>query len=175
METELEKVLMSFYKTDMIQYLATHPESFNEAINLALADKQPYSWRAAWLLWSCLEENDSRIKTRIPGFIKSLKGKKDGHQRELLKILYLMEIDEEFEGILFDHCIRIWEKINKKPSVRFNAFKIILKIGRKHPELSQEIGFLMQDHYTDSLSRGVRHSIMKMINGLENSNPSPQE
>ncbi len=166
---------MSFYKTDMILYLASNPESFKEAIQLAIADKQPYSWRAAWLLWSCLEENDSRIKTHIPGFIKSLKGKKDGHQRELLKILYLMEIDDEFEGILFDHCISIWEKIDKKPSVRFNAFKLILKISRKHPELSREIGFLMQDHYTDTLSKGVRHSLTKMIAGLENIDISRHE
>lgn len=155
---------MNSYKTDMILYLANNPKSFEEAIQLALTDKQPYSWRAAWLLWSCIEENDSRIKAHIRSIIDCMVKKSDGHQRELLKILYLMEIDEEFEGILFDHCINIWEKINKKPSVRFNAFKMILKISRKHPELSQEIDFLMQDHYTVTLSRGIRHSLTKMIN-----------
>jgi hypothetical protein len=175
METELENVLMKFYKTEMIRYLATHPESFIEAIHLALADKQPYSWRAAWLLWSCMEKNDIRVKVHIRSIIECINEKNDGHQRELLKILYLMDIDEELEGILFDHCIRIWEKINKKPSVRFNAFKVILKISRKYPELSQEIGFLMQDHYTESLSRGVRRSLIRMINGLENIDISPRE
>jgi hypothetical protein len=170
METELEKVLMNSYKTDMILYLSNHPKSFEEAVQLALADKQPWSWRAAWLLWSCMEENDSRIKAHIPGFIECMGKKSDGHQREFLKILYLMDIDEESEGILFDHCIRIWEKINKKPSVRFNAFKIIVKISRKYPELSREIGFLTQDHYMDTLSKGIRHSLMKLTNGLENIN-----
>jgi hypothetical protein len=131
METELEKVLMNFYKEEMILYLASHPETFEEAIHLAVTDKQSYSWRAAWLLWSCLEENDGRIKKHIPRIISCLKDKGDGHQRELLKILFIMDIDEEFEGILFDHCIRIWEKINKKPSVRYNAFKLIVKISRK--------------------------------------------
>jgi hypothetical protein len=175
METELEKVLMNFYKEEMILYLTNHPEGFEEAIQLAITDKQPYSWRAAWLLWSCMEENDNRIKSHIPGIIKSLKGKNDGHQRELIKILYLMDLDENHEGILFDHCISIWEKIDKKPSVRFNAFKMIVRISRKYPELSQEIGFLLQDHYLDTLSKGVRHSLERMVNGLENIDIAPAE
>jgi hypothetical protein len=36
----------------LISYLSAHPEYFEEAITLAISDKQPYSWRAAWLLWS---------------------------------------------------------------------------------------------------------------------------
>jgi len=158
---------MSFYKEEMIHYVANHPESFEELVQLAMADKQPYSWRAAWLLWSCMADNDSRIKGRIRNIIGSLKGKNDGHQRELLKILYQMDLDEKYEGLLFDHCVSIWEKINKKPSVRFNAFKMIVKISRNYPELSQEIAFLLQDHYLETLSKGVRHSITRMINGLE--------
>lgn len=175
METELERVLMNNYKTDMILYLTSHPKSFEEAVQLALANKQPWSWRAAWLLWSCMEENDSRIQAHIRSFIECIGEKSDGHQREFLKILYLMDIDEKLEGILFDHCISIWEKINKQPSVRFNAFKIIVKISRKYPELSQEIGFLTQDHYMDTLSVGVRHSLIRMINGLENFDISQPE
>ena len=158
---------MSFYKEEMIRYVANHPESFEELVQLAMADKQPYSWRAAWLLWSCMADNDSRIKGRIRKIIGSLKGKNDGHQRELLKILYQMDLDEKYEGLLFDHCVSIWEKINKKPSVRFNAFKMIIKISRNYPEFSQEIGFLLQEHYLETLSKGVRHSITIMINGLE--------
>jgi hypothetical protein len=169
METELEKVLMSFYKDAMISFMASHPESFGEAIELALGDRQPYSWRAAWLLWSCMEENDSRIKKHIRRIIGSLKGKEDGHQRELLKILYLMDLDEKHEGSVFDHCIKIWEKINKRPSVRFNAFKMILKISRKHPELYQEIGLLLQDHYLDTLSPGIRQGLLRMTNGITQS------
>jgi hypothetical protein len=167
MISDLEKVLMSFHKEEMIRYVANHPESFEELVQLAMVDKQPYSWRAAWLLWSCMEENDSRVKGHIRTIIGSLKGKNDGHQRELLKILYQMEIDEKYEGLVFDHCVSIWEKINKKPSVRFNAFKFIIKISRKYPELSREISFLTQDHYMDTLSNGVKRSLIKMINGID--------
>ena len=36
----------------MIAYMETHPEAYEEAVQLAISDKQPYAWRAAWLLWS---------------------------------------------------------------------------------------------------------------------------
>lgn len=162
-ETPLEQVLTSFCKADMMQHLASYPHDFEEAIHLAISNKQPYSWRAAWLLWSCMEENDKRIRKYIPEIIDYLKSCIDGQQRELLKILYLMEIDEEYEGKLFDTCISIWEKINKQPSVRYNAFRMIVKITNKYPDLSNEIAFLTESHYLDTLSPGVRRGIFKMI------------
>jgi hypothetical protein len=162
-ETLLEQVLTSFCKADMIRHLASHPHDFIEAIHLSISNKQPYSWRAAWLLWSCMEENDSRIRKFIPEIIGLLNSCHDGQQRELIKILYLMEIDEEHEGILFDTCIGVWEKLNKQPSVRYNAFRMIVKIARKYPDLYREIAFLTEHHYLDTLSPGVKRGIIKMI------------
>lgn len=146
----------------MISYLTAHPEDFEEAIKLAISNKQPYSWRAAWLLWSCMGKNDSRIKGYVKKIIDTISDKTDDQQRELFIILQQMDINEEFEGVLFNHCVTVWEKINKKPSVRFNAFKIIVKIVKKHPYLSREIIFLTQNQYLDSLSPAAKKSIVKM-------------
>jgi len=166
MKTTLEHILTSSYKDNMISFMDTHPEYFKEAIELAISDKQPYSWRAAWLLWSCMEENDRRIQRSIKNIINVITTKNDGHQRELLKILLLMELDEEYEGFLFNVCVSIWEKINKRPSVRLMAFRVIVKIAKKHPDLFHEITFLTQNQYLDTLSPGVNKSISKMIKGF---------
>ncbi|MDA3892455.1 MAG: hypothetical protein PF517_12390 [Salinivirgaceae bacterium] len=162
METLLEHILTSAYKDEMISFMNDHPECFEEAINLAIADKQPYSWRSAWLLWSCMKKNDLRIQGHISKIIKSLMQKDDGHQRELLKILMQMDLDEDQEGYLFDICVTVWEKINKKPSVRFFALKFIILLAKKHPDLSNEVVFLTQNHYLDLLSPDIKRSIIKM-------------
>ena len=167
METELEWILTNSYKANMISFLSTHPEYFEEAVKLAITDKQPYSWRAAWLLWSCMEKNDRRIQGYVKTIIDTLSDKKDDQLRELLIILQHMDINEELEGLLFNHCVTVWEKINKKPSVRFTAFKVIVKIAQKHPDLSHEIVFLTQDQYLESLSPTVKNSIYKMIKDIE--------
>ena len=163
METALEHTLTSFYKTGMIAYMDAHPEDFEEAIELAISNKQPYSWRAAWLLWSCMQKNDVRVQSHIKNIIDAIKDKKDGHQRDLLIILLQMELNEEYEGFLFHICVDIWEKINKKPSARITAFKNIIKIAKKYPELSNEVIFFTQNQYLESLSPGVKKSISKMI------------
>lgn len=166
METVFEKILTNSHKAEMISYVVAHPESFKEAIKLTIADKQPYSWRAAWLLWSCMNENDQRIRKYVKDLVTVLPNRKDNQQRELLKILQQMEIKEEFEGLLFNHCVTVWGKINKQPSVRFNAFKMMTKIAQRHPELSQEIIALTQNQFMESLSPAVKKSINKMIKDI---------
>ncbi|MCP5063059.1 MAG: hypothetical protein GY936_11435 [Ignavibacteriae bacterium] len=166
METKLENILMSCYKDEMISFMNAHPENFEEAIKLAISDKQPYSWRAAWLLWSCMDENDLRIQAYIKKIINSVATKNDGHQREIIKILLQLELTEKQEGILFNICMNLWEQIDKKPSVRFTALNFIIKIAKKHPELSDEIKFLTQNHYLETLSPGIKRSVQRMMKEL---------
>ena len=166
-ETKLEHILTNSYKADMISYMKSHPEDFDEAIELAITDKQPYSWRAAWLLWSCMDKNDKRIDKYVEKIIDTLPNKSDNQLRELLIILQRMELRDNYEGKLFDICVNIWEKIGKQPSVRYNAFKLMVKIIKKHPDLSKEIIFLTEYRYTDFLSGAVKKSISKMISGLK--------
>lgn len=163
MATQLEITLISCYKDEMVSFLNSHPEFFDEAFELAVSDKQPYAWRSAWLLWSCLKENDVRIKKHIDAIIKSIKSKNDGHQRELLKILSLTELKDKHEGIVFNLCMDLWEQLGKDPSVRYTALKFLLKIIGKHPELKEEISFITQEHYLETLSPGVKRAIIKMI------------
>lgn len=167
METQLEYILTHSYKDAMIVYMNEHPEEFAELVQLALADKHPYSWRAAWLLWSTMELNDKRISPYIEKMIDIIPFRRDGQARDLLMVLQKMEIDEDLEGKLFDYSISIWEQIGKQPSVRINAFKIILKIIKKHPELTNEIDYIIEPHYLNSLTRGVKYSISKLITSFK--------
>lgn len=166
METALEKILTTEYKDGMISYLNNHPEDFDEAIQLAMSDKQPYAWRAAWLLWSCMEENDSRIRGYIKPLVNTISTKGDGHQRELLKILQLVELDEEDEGILLNVCVELWGKTNKRPSVRYTAFMFMNKMGAKYPDLSHEIRLLTENRYLETLSPGIKLAIKRITKEL---------
>ena len=167
MESELEKILTGNYKAEMILYLKQHSEAFEEAILLALSDKKPYSWRAAWILWSSMDYNDKRIQTYVQKIIEILPSKTDNIKRELMMILQRMEIDEDLEGKLFDICLNIWEQTDKQASVRHNAFRLIVKIAKKHPELLKEIIFLTESQYLESLSNGVKRAVLKLLANIQ--------
>lgn len=163
MESKLEYVLTHSHKSEMISFMNAHPECYEEAVALAIGNKQPYSWRSAWLLWSCIEKNDPRIQNHIQSILDNIKNKSDGHQRELIKILFEMHLEEEQEGLLYDLCVCLWKQTDKKPSMRFTAFKCLLKIANSHPGLTNELMLLTQDKYVETLSPGVKRSILKMI------------
>ncbi len=162
-ETKLEYALTHSHKNEMISFMKIHPEYFEEAIELAITDKQPYSWRAAWVLWSCITKNDPCVQKHVNRIIGCIGNKSDGHQRELLKILLEMDLTEEQQGYLFDLCVSLWEQVEKKPSVRFTAFRFIVRTAQKHPDLRNELRLYTQEKYLRSLSPGVHRSIEKMI------------
>lgn len=167
METNLEHILINSYKTSMISYMDAHPEDFEELITLSVSDKKPYSWRAAWLLWSCMKENDQQIQPNIKNMIETISARNEDQQRELCIILQKMELPREYEGELFNTCVSIWMTHNKKPSVRFNAFKILIKIAWQHPELSNELILLTQNEYMEGLSETVKKSILRLMHGFD--------
>lgn len=167
MTKSLNEILIGrLRKDELVEFLKKNPNLFDETIRVALCDEKPQSWRAAWLVQHYMQKNDKHIKSKINSILKVILNKEDGHQRELLKILLSLELTEKQVGILFDKCMIIWEDIKKSPSVRGFAFLIITNTVKKYPELIKEIEFLTQSHYTDTLSPGIRHSILKTINNL---------
>jgi len=146
-----------------VGYMADHPEDFDQLIQLAFSSNKPYCWRAAWLLWDCMEDNDSRIIPYTDRMVDALPDLKDGHFRELLKVLLKMDLGEEQEGLLYDVCVKYWESISKRPSVRYYAFLLMVRMAKKYPDLQHEIEVLTHSEYIDSLSPGVRKSVKKRL------------
>jgi hypothetical protein len=148
---------------ELVKIINTDKSSFEECIRLAIADKDPTSWRAAWGLSHSTKKEDSRIIPFIDKILSVIPQKKDGHQRELIKLTLKASLNEEQEGVLFDCCMSIWDKVGKSPSVRSLAFSFIYLTIQKYPELKSEIKFLVQEEYLASLSPGVRTGVDKKI------------
>jgi len=153
-------------KETLITFMNEHPGSFEEALALAETDEQPQCWRACWMLFHTMVDNDERIQPKISRLIEVLPDKEDGHKRELIKILSRMELDDDQEGKLFDICMTIWESVKKIPSVRMMAFRLIVKVISKYPELKSELTYMMEPQYTDSLSPGIRNSVVRQFDSI---------
>jgi len=167
METAIEHILTNSYKKEMIAYLRSHPDDFDDVLALALIKRQPYSRRAAWLLWSVMEENDPRIQNHLEAIVNVLPVMGEQQVKELLIILQRMDLPNKLTGKLFDICVSLWEKTGNKPSVRFNAFRLLVKIVKLHPGLAGELPLLMEPQYMESLSDTLKRSILRMAAGLD--------
>lgn len=60
-----------------------------------------------------------------------------------------------------------FNKLLQQPSVRQVAFRLMVKVVKKHPDLASEIQFLAESHYLESLSEGIKCSVLKMIEELK--------
>lgn len=159
----IKKILnQEISKDEIIEIINSNHKLFVEAIEIAISAKQPYAWRVSWILNHCMVKNDQRFEKYIDKIIKSIDGKNDGHQRELLKILQNLELNDEQEGLIFDICMNIWESLGKSSSVRIVAFKILANIVKKYPELINEVEFLTQEQYLETLSPGIKKSFKKL-------------
>ena len=163
----LKQILLQGYKQHMIQFLQQNPDYIDEAFDLALGNDQPFSWRSAWLLTDCLEQNDVRITSKVNSLLAAFDDKTEGHQREYLKLLLLAELNDETNGIVFDKAVKIWSKLKNQPSLRFTALRTMIKIAEKYVELKQEIFFLLDEHYLKSLSPGIKNAALKLKKELK--------
>ena len=165
-ETPLEHILTNSYKADLVDYINQHPGDFAKLCQLALSGKQPYSQKAAWLLWSCMKKNDPRVKKYYHKIINVLPQIPGRQQRELLMVLEKMDLNTKFVAPLFDTCTAIWQTLNNKPSIRYVALRIMIKIGHRYPDLANETRLLTGDIYIDQLSGPVRKSVLRLVQSL---------
>ena len=176
METALEQILVGAARKDeMLAFMREQPGAFGEALQLAASDHPRFGWRAAWMVESCMTDNDRRVRAAIPALIAALQGAGDGHQRELLKILLRMELGDEAEGRLFAACMEVWEDPDKKPGTRGTAMELMLNLAEKYPDLKGELGVITQEPYLRSLSPGIRRVLKRRIRQVVGAGRSGEE
>ncbi|MFW6351188.1 MAG: hypothetical protein ACOC2E_02270 [Bacteroidota bacterium] len=163
-----KKLAGHFNKNELVKLIKDDEKLFDETLKLAInQQKDNIGWRAAWILNQVIIKNDDRIVSYASQIIEIIEEKEDGHQRELLKIIEKISLDEKWESKLLQLSIGIWKQVGKSPSVRIVAWRIILKIVEKYPELQTEIAVLSDDCYAESLSPGIRSSFFKLRKKLK--------
>lgn len=149
-------------KAEYLKAIRTEQISFTELLDVAIKGSDSHSWRSAWLVGLLSKRNDERITPRINDILTAVMSKVDGHQREFIKLLSRMKMSEDQQSIFFDQCVNIWKSIEKKPATRIFAYQFMINMRKKFPELKAEIDFLSQEHYTESLSPGIKKSFIRL-------------
>jgi hypothetical protein len=151
-----------FSKDELLSFIKKNPDQFINVYNIAKTNNQPQAWRATWLLNQIIVKDDKRLKNETSSILKLIPNCNEGHQREWLRVLEKIKVKEDEESVLFGICIDIWKDILKSPGVRIIAFRILVNITKKYPDLIDEIKLLTQNHFTETLSPGIKNSFIKL-------------
>lgn len=110
-----------------------------------------------------MEKNDARLQKFVGKIIDAIISQPDNQKRELLIVMQQINFSDKHDSKLLDICIEIWRDISIQASLRFNAFRLIIIIVRKHLNLIDEIVHLTEYQYLKSLSNTARKAIFRML------------
>lgn len=138
---------------------------FDDTLKFALTS-HTRAWKASWLLNQAAIETELFLNDHVFSICKAIPGKPSGHKRELLRLLESVELMEVNEGAIFDIAISCWEDLGAQSSCRMIAFRLMLKVGKKHPDLIPEIKSICDERFLGGLSNGIKNSIIKRLKEL---------
>ena len=164
-KSSLAYILTSYHKDEMIEELTKH-QLFDEVFKLAIAS-DTLSPRAAYMPSHLCKKNDSRLSNSFDAIVNAVHDKPDGQQRDLLRTLQQLDLNEDQIGEAYDLCSKLWMETLKIPSVRYIAFLFMIEIAKQHPELKEDLKLMSDELYMESLSPGIKRSLTAKLNKLK--------
>jgi len=146
----------------LIEYLKNDPSQKVELFTIAVNEGEPLGWRAAWMIRHVAEPKDPLLQKFLPEVINGIGSYDESKQREWLKIVVKMEVPEELQGELYDHCVNIWLDIGKHAALRISAFQWMVKLVEMYPELASEVKLLMTQEYVEALTPGIQGTFKRL-------------
>ena len=142
--------------------LYSNPNLLDAFVKYALSDKK-FAWRAAWIVYHYAVKKPREMNKYAQYYIDILNEiSGDGHIRELLKTVMLMNLSEKQTCKMFDFCFSILQNNKLQSSVRLVALKFLTRISEDYPELKNEIEIIFEN-IKDYLSPGIKRSMEMKI------------
>jgi hypothetical protein len=116
------------------------PKLFEELLDIVAKGEVTPAMKAAWILGKASELNRALPAKHVARIIELLSlAKVSGVQRELIKTLFKLNLQEEEESRLLDLCFHFLNHAESDVAVRNQALKILLALTKKYPDLKQEV------------------------------------
>lgn len=142
-------------------------EHFEILLHLALHEKDPLAWRAAWVLDGSDEKKPGLAKKHISRIIQALPGMESrGTLRSLLRLLVRYDIPEKYQGLLIDECFSYLVSELYPVAVKAHAMQIIYQHVLLYPELKHELTTVLRDQAANN-SVGFKSRGNRLIKQME--------
>ncbi len=140
---------------------------FRSLLEIALYDKDPLAWRAAWLLDGSDEQYPGSAAIHISTVVQQLPQlESKGSLRSMLRLLCRYEIKEEDQGLLIDLCFGYMVSEIYPVAVKVHAMQVIYNHVLLYPELKGELVSVLEDQIANN-SVGFKSRANRIIRQLE--------
>jgi len=148
------------------RFIGSNQERFKELIDLILAEEYRIVQRASWAVKHCCDTNPMFIYPYLGDLIPRLrKPLHDAYKRNVLQILSLLDVPDEYIGDLADICFESLENRKEAVAIRVHAMQNLHNICFKEPELANELKLFIEE-FMPHESAGFKSRGKKIIDSL---------
>ena len=128
-------------QTDFVaKVIFNHPALFLELWKLFMANEEPVSRRAAWVIDVCSEKNPEWIAPLLNELIETIPAfSHDALKRHSLRILARSPLPAEKLGELATTCFNLLMLRNESVAAKMYCMEILYRISEMEPELKPEL------------------------------------
>lgn len=153
---------------EIVQSIVMNPSKMEELMECFFSDNIRICQRAAWPLGMLGEKAPELISPYTPQLIKTLhsKNSNDTIVRNILRTWKDMELDEEYEGEIFEICYDHFLNTKNAIAIRVFAMYICTNIACKYPELADELIpeiELNLSHDSPGIRSGSKTSLKRLL------------
>lgn len=152
----------------MVDFFLQNPDKIPELIECCMDPSDSVDMRATWILNYLAGKDQSLVQPYLQDLVSYMAGDvHTGVKRHVMRLFEDIDIPEELEGILYDHCIEFI--LNPKLPVAVPAFAMTVgtKICIKYPELIEEFLEVCRT-LSVSESPAIKVRLKRVIKALEN-------
>lgn len=155
---ELIELLDSWENMEVtVQEIINSPDNFQILMWIALHNKEPKSWRAAYLADKIHDIKPKLLKPFLKDMVQQLEFETNSSKkRHFLRLISMNTILKKHQGFLVDYCLNALTSSKEPPAVRVHAMQILYNISEKEPDLKPEILAVIEHEMKYHSTAGIR-------------------
>ncbi|HRO07744.1 MAG TPA: hypothetical protein PK611_10075 [Saprospiraceae bacterium] len=147
-------------------YMIQNPDKLSDILDFLLDDNIQIVQNAAWILGKAGQIPSDILAIHFDRIIHILdRPKHPSVTRNIIRILQLTEIPEQYQGLIYDRCFNYIINPNVPTAIRAFSITVCHHIARYHPELKTELQITLKDIYQDG-SPGIKSRIKNTLKHL---------
>lgn len=129
----------------IIALIGNNHAYFLELMHLFLTDEYRVVQRVAWVVGALGETHPEWFIDFLPNIIQKIKQPEhEAVKRNCLRVLTFLDIQEEWQGEVFDICFHIIGSFEELPAPKAYSITIITNYIKTYPELALELNILLE-------------------------------
>lgn len=164
---DYKKLLEERYSKETIMqiahFLVDNQQEIGEYLHLMKDGKEGTSQRAAWAFGHAGIADPSIVSDHMSELLQMIETPKHASiSRNIYRILQFVDVPEEYEGTLYDLCIR--DLIDPKQPIAVKCFGMTtaFNICKKYPELQDELKMVIEENL-ENASAGYKSRARKIL------------